>query len=130
MKPVFLPALAITLALSAPAFAQSETGTNSSSQTPQATTGSQSQEDNAPTASKADNFLTIDKLKQDLQKAGFSDIRILADSFVVQAKDKDGNPTIMSLSPSGVVAIRAMQNDQERQAKAGSSSDSQTERRR
>jgi hypothetical protein len=129
MKSVFLPSLAVTLALSAPAFAQSETGT-SSSQTPQAMTGSQSQEDNAPTASKADNLLTIDKLKQDLQKAGFSDIRILADSFVVQAKDKDGNPTIMSLSPSGVVAIGAIQSDQERQAKAGSSSDSQTERRR
>jgi hypothetical protein len=128
MKPFFLPALAVTLALSAPAFAQSETGTRSS-QTP-AATESQSGNGHSSTASKANNLLTIDKLKQDLQKAGFTDIQVLSDSFVVQAKDKDGNPTVMSLSPGGVFAISAMQNNQEKQAKAGSSSNSQPETHR
>ena len=47
-------------------------------------------------------MLTIHKLKDDLEKAGFKDVKILQDLFVVQATDKDGNPTIMSLSPSGV----------------------------
>jgi hypothetical protein len=129
MKPVFVPVLAVTLALSASAFAQSGTGTGSS-QTPQAATGSQSAEGNSPAASRANNLLTINKLKQDLQKAGFTDIQILSDSFVVQAKDKDGNPTVMSLSPGGVFAISEMQNNQEKQAKAGSSSNSQPETHR
>lgn len=59
-------------------------------------------------ANHQNNVVTISKLKQELQDAGFTDVQILADSFVVQAKDKDGNPTIMTLSPNGVVAFEAI----------------------
>ncbi len=128
MKSVFLPVFAVALAFSVPAFAQSEAG-GKSGQTPQAVTGSQSEEGNASAASKANNLLTINKLKQDLQKAGFTDIQVISDSFVVQAKDKDGNPTVMSLSPGGVFAISALQSNQNKQAKAAPSG-AQTETRR
>jgi hypothetical protein len=78
-----------------------------------------------------ENVLTVNKLKQDLENAGFSDVKILADSFVVQAKDKDGNPTVMSLSPGGVVAFSEL--NQQRQTKASNtrsnSGGSETERR-
>ncbi len=76
-------------------------------------------------------MLSINRLKHDLEKAGFTDVNILQDSFVVQAKDKEGNPTILSLSPSGVVAISEL--NQQRQAKASNatsgSSESETQHR-
>ena len=126
MKPVILPVLAAALALATPALAQSPTG--STAQTPPAATEPSQQQEGSP--SHSSNLLTISKLKQDLQKAGFTDIQIIADSFVIQAKDKEGNPTILSLSPGGVFAISAIQSNQEKQAKAGSGSSSQSETRR
>ncbi len=72
--------------------------------------------------SQLNTILTISKLKEDLQKAGFTDIKIISDSFVVQAKDKDGNPTVMTLSPNGVFAISEITGGQGKQAKAGSGS--------
>jgi hypothetical protein len=100
--------------------AQSPSGTTAS---PPASTAQNSSQE-----TKENNLLTISKLKQDLTKAGFTDIQILADSFVVQAKDKNGNPTVMSLSPGGVFAISELQNNQDKQAKA--STGQQTETRR
>lgn len=38
---------------------------------------------------------------------------------MVQAKDKEGNPTIMTLSPSGVFAISEITKNNQKQAKAG-----------
>ena len=34
-----------------------------------------------------------------LQKAGFTDIHIMTGSLLIRAKDKDGNPVVMNLSP-------------------------------
>jgi sporulation protein YlmC with PRC-barrel domain len=34
-----------------------------------------------------------------LQKSGFTDIRVAPTSFMVRAKDQDGNPVVMSISP-------------------------------
>lgn len=93
MKTSLLPGLAIGLALSIPLSAAAGAETHATAEKAQ---------------NHADNVLTINKLKQDLESAGFSDVKILQDSFVIQAKDKDGNPTIMSLSPSGVVAISTL----------------------
>jgi hypothetical protein len=58
--------------------------------------------------------------------AGFTDIRVISDSFVVQAKDKNGDPTVMTLSPSGVFAIAEMTKKSQKEAKAGSGSTSQS----
>ena len=103
MKTSLIPALAIGLALSIPVSAAAETNATA---------------ENAQ--NHADNVLTINKLKQDLESAGFSDVKILQDSFVIQAKDKDGNPTIMSLSPGGVVAISTLSGEQGASATASS----------
>ncbi len=69
-----------------------------------------------PQQGQQNTLLTIAKLKQDLQDAGFTDIQILSDSFTVQAKDKDGNPAIMTITPNSIVAFEAMQ--QSRQARS------------
>jgi hypothetical protein len=43
-------------------------------------------------------------LKNDLTKAGFTDIKILPSSFL-RAKDSEGNPVIMVINPNSVTAI-------------------------
>jgi hypothetical protein len=40
-----------------------------------------------------------------LQKSGFSDIRVMPSSFIIHAKDQDGNPVVMSISPDSVMEV-------------------------
>jgi hypothetical protein len=51
-------------------------------------------------------------LRQDLlsslSKAGFTDVSVKADSFVVQAKDKDGHPVTMLLAPDSFTEVMDM----------------------
>jgi hypothetical protein len=92
---VFMSTLALALAVSGTAFAQSTTGaTNPASL-------------NATKQQNADqqSALTVDKLKQDLQKAGFSEVKVLQDAFLIQAKTKDGNPILMTIGPNGMSAL-------------------------
>ncbi len=133
MKTSLLPTLAFALALASPALAQT---TGAATQEPSQSAATTAHEQNTQTnenaqhASHESNLLTINKLKQDLQSAGFTDVKIFADSFVVQAKDKDGNPTIMSLSPSGVVAFSELSQQREAKASAKTSNQgSETQRR-
>jgi hypothetical protein len=99
-KIVFVPALALALAASGAAFAQSPTGAAPSS--PPAAAAPQK----AAMPQKADqSALTIEKLTQDLQKAGFSEVKVLEDAFLVQAKTKDGNPILMTIGPHGMSAL-------------------------
>lgn len=93
-KTVSVAALALALAVSGAAFAQSPTGVTPLSPPV------------AATPQRADqSALTIEKLTQDLQKAGFSDVKILEDAFLVQAKTKDGNPILMTIGPHGMSAL-------------------------
>jgi hypothetical protein len=45
------------------------------------------------------------KISQKLQAAGFTDIRMMPTSFMVRAKDPDGNPVMMLINPDSVEAI-------------------------
>ncbi|MHB2211470.1 PRC-barrel domain-containing protein [Methylobacterium sp. CM6257] len=56
----------------------------------------------------ADNLLTTKKLMQDLQNAGFTNVKVVAQAYVVQAKTKDGNPVVMTLGPHGFSAFEAI----------------------
>jgi hypothetical protein len=40
-----------------------------------------------------------DNIRAMMQQSGFSDIRIMPSSFMIRAKDQNGNPVIMSVSP-------------------------------
>ena len=40
-----------------------------------------------------------------LQTAGFSDIRMLPSSFMIRAKDQEGNPVVMSVSPDSFTEV-------------------------
>lgn len=105
MLKFFVPAVALGLALSGTAFAQSSTTTST-------TPGSQA---TAPSGSSSNtsgmnkqNVVTANKLKQDLQSAGFSDVTVVPEAFVVRAKTKDGNPVVMTIGPHGFTAFEAM----------------------
>ena len=44
-------------------------------------------------------------LRAELTKAGYSDVNIMPTSFMVRAKDSQGNPVMMAISPDSVTAI-------------------------
>jgi hypothetical protein len=46
-------------------------------------------------------------LQNDLQKAGFTDIRVMPDSYLVRAKDKSGHPVMMMINPDSVTEVMA-----------------------
>jgi len=89
---------AIALALSSPAFAQSSSPTPST----QPETSAQSQ-------SKPQSSASIrQQVKRNLEQAGFTDVRVMPESFLVRAKDKDGNPVMMVINPDSFTAVTAM----------------------
>lgn len=47
------------------------------------------------------------QVKNNLAQAGFSDIRIIPESFLVRAKDQNGNPVMMVINPDSVTAVTA-----------------------
>ena len=44
-------------------------------------------------------------LRSALEKAGYKDIRVAPTSFMVHAKDSDGNPVVMSISPDSFTEV-------------------------
>ena len=76
----------------------SATNSQSNSQTP----GQKGETANA--ASPADMQIA-QKLRADLMKAGYTDITIRPSSFFIQAKNSEGNPVTMMISPDSVTAL-------------------------
>ena len=106
---------ATTLALTGAAFAQT-TGTTSGNQA--ATTPTQpggSRSGSGPHTSA----ITIGQLKQELQQAGFSDIEVLEDAFVVRAKTKEGHPIILTIGPGGFSAVENLSTPGSTQQRSG-----------
>jgi hypothetical protein len=97
---LLVTASVITLLSCAPAvFAQSQTANTPGSQP---SVGSQS------STNSSQNLAAANKIKQDLASAGFTDVKVVAESFVVQAKSKDGNPVVMTIGPHGMSVFEAM----------------------
>jgi Protein of unknown function (DUF1236) len=64
----------------------------------------------SPSANSANTSTTSqmplrDNIRSMLQRSGFSDIQIMPSSFMIRAKDQQGNPVIMSISPDSVTEI-------------------------
>jgi hypothetical protein len=45
------------------------------------------------------------RMQSDLQKAGFTDVKVMPDSFLINAKDRSGQPVAMIVSPTSMTAI-------------------------
>ncbi|PSC06484.1 hypothetical protein SLNSH_04190 [Alsobacter soli] len=92
------------LGLASPALAQSSTsGTSPATPAPSA-----SAQPGAGMSAGQNSQAAAQKIKQDLQSAGFKDVNVVAQSFVVQAKTKDGNPVVMTIGPHGMSVFEAM----------------------
>jgi hypothetical protein len=102
MRKFVIPAIAAVSLFALPAFAATTTAKDSTSATPPDTTQTEQQ------------------LHQDLSKAGYTDIKIMPGSFLVQAKDKQGNQTEMMISPHSMTEVTAL-NTSDNQTKSGKS---------
>lgn len=106
MKHMVMTASAVAaLALASPALAQNASaGSQAASQQPSTSAQQQPSTFNQ-------NLAAAQQIQQDLQKAGFTDVKVVAESFVVQAKSKDGNPVVMTIGPRGMSVFEAMNID-------------------
>lgn len=87
--------------------------------------GSQPSSTTSPTSENANqNLAAAQKIKQDLANAGFTDVKVVAESFVVQAKSKDGDPVLMTIGPHGMSVFEAMNANASNSDTTGSSSTS------
>ncbi len=112
MKYAVLTSVAVLMSVSSAAFSQSETSpANTPASTPPAAKATQSNKSAASAQQQ---------IKADLQQAGFTNIRVVPDSFVVQAKDKSGNPVTMFLSSGSMTVFSEdASNDQNEQSADG-----------
>lgn len=85
---------------SAPNIGHSATAPNSSS-------SSSAQHQTSP----ATNESLRQQVRDNLAKAGFTDIRILPTSFMVRAKDQSGNPVMMVINPDSFAEVTAIRPD-------------------
>ncbi len=69
--------------------------------------GSATDQNAAPNA-KAPAHIS-QRLRDDLSKAGFTDITIMPSSFLVRAKDSQGNPVMMVINPDSLTEVTAEQ---------------------
>ena len=49
------------------------------------------------------------QVKNELEQAGYKDIRIIPLSYLVQATDKGGNPAMMVITPNSMTAVIDME---------------------
>ena len=107
MKTLIL-ATTVLASLGSAAFAQTSSPVNSSQMDAASSNNDQkSANDNARNKSSEQNRAAIDKIRQELQSAGFTDVKIVAESFVVQANSKEGNPVLMTIGPQGMSVFEA-----------------------
>jgi sporulation protein YlmC with PRC-barrel domain len=59
-------------------------------------------------AQAAPNSTARSDIKDSLSKAGYSDVRVMPSSFIIRAKDKSGDPVLMTISPDSFTEVTAM----------------------
>lgn len=93
-------AIGIALACAGTALAQAPTNQPSPNPGPSAPRGNQTQNNQAQ-----NNQPLRQQVQNNLAKAGYTDIKIMPESFLVRAKDRGGNPVMMIINPDSVTAI-------------------------
>jgi hypothetical protein len=48
------------------------------------------------------------QITQQLSQAGFTDVHVMPESFLVRAKDPQGHPVMMVINPDSITAVTAM----------------------
>ncbi len=98
---LFAAAAALGLVLAVPAFAQTagSGGTPGTSAMPGTSSGSQSQAQQQQPMQQRMRPMTQDEIRQQLSQAGFQDVRIVDEAFLVQARTRDGHHVMMMINP-------------------------------
>ena len=60
------------------------------------------------------------QVKSNLEQAGFTDVQVMPSSFLVRAKDKDGNPVMMVINPDSMTSVTEISGGQRSSATTGS----------
>jgi hypothetical protein len=97
MKKLVIAAFGAVSLLSAPAFAQS--GSTSTTTSPSGTSGT------SVVASQDTVAQMRQKIMHDLQQDGFTNIHVAANSFMVHAENKQGEPVVMILNPDSMFSM-------------------------
>lgn len=103
MRSLIAPAAIAILLCSGAAQAAENSASSQNSQTAPA-----NQQTNVNSANQQQSLATAQKLKQDLQNAGFTNVNVMAEAFVVRAKTKNGDPVVMTIGPNGFEAVEAL----------------------
>jgi hypothetical protein len=101
-------AIGILLVCAGPSFAQNNPQSNP-------------QNKSAPAPQQTQSSQNIQQqVKTNLQSAGFTDIKIMPESFLVRAKDKSGNLVMMVINPDSITAVTEEVNHQNGSTTTGS----------
>ena len=109
MQKTFLALTAAASLLAVPALAQSNQ--SNSTQSNQANSGSSaagqssSQAGASQQMSQADLTQLQHKITSDLQQDGYKNVRVVPNSFLVHAENKQGHPVVMIINPDSVFAM-------------------------
>jgi hypothetical protein len=90
-------ALLLAIGLAGPAFAATST-----TPVPTPTTN------NSQSTSHESGISARQQVQSDLAKAGFTDIKIMPESFLIRAKDSKGNAVMMVINPDSFTEVTAM----------------------
>ncbi|MXP64453.1 hypothetical protein E0493_13970 [Roseomonas sp. M0104] len=93
----------LMLAFTMPAMAQSAGSGAQSGGTAGSHNGQQQQG-----ASGQREMMSQQRVKQDLEQAGFTNVRVMPQSFLVRANDKQGRPVMMVINPDSITAVTAV----------------------
>ena len=102
MKCKALTPAAICVAIAWPALA---------AMTPQSSPASESSTGSATSANNGSGTSTpqiSQQLRRGLTQAGYTDLRIEPESFLIHAKDKSGNPVMMVVTPDSMTEVTAV----------------------
>ena len=95
MRITIIPATIIAAMLIGPAAFAQAPGQQSAAQNP----GPSPQQSPTPPPGAQPTLMTLHNVQQSLQQAGFKDIKIINESFLVQAKSPDGTKVVMVVNP-------------------------------
>jgi len=62
----------------------------------------------AANGNQQQGFAAAQQMRQDLQGLGFTDVKIMPESFLIRAKDKQGRSVMMVVNPDSVLAVTAI----------------------
>ncbi len=99
MRSILIGTVAV-LASAIPAFAQMTKSPGPLNQPP-----TNSQASSNSTSAQDQKSPIRDQVQQNLSKAGYTDIKVMPESFLVRAKDPSGNPVMMVINPDSVAAV-------------------------